>query len=117
MAKASRDDPSWSPSPWSTPGKARGPTSGWLPFSVSMCLMWLMQKMLYPGLYQPMPAELAHNQGAGMGKLARTVILSILFVGTIVIGIIATGHGAEAWATVRPVFVGIADFFKIALPG
>ena len=52
-----------------------------------------------------------------MGKLARTIILSILFVGTIVIGVIATGHGAEAWAMIRPLFVGIAGFFKIALPG
>jgi hypothetical protein len=51
-----------------------------------------------------------------MGKLVRTLILFILFAGTLVIGIIATGHGAEAWASVRPLFVGIASYFKVTLP-
>ena len=51
-----------------------------------------------------------------MGKLARTLFLFVLFAGTLLIGIIATGHGAEAWASVRPLFVGIANFFKITMP-
>ena len=52
-----------------------------------------------------------------MGKLARTVILSIIFVGTIIFLIIASGGGAQAWAIVKPVFVAIAGLFKIHLPG
>ncbi len=52
-----------------------------------------------------------------MGKLLRTMFLSLLFIGTLVIGVIATGHGHDAWVTIRPLFVGIAAFFKIDLPG
>ena len=51
-----------------------------------------------------------------MGKLARTVILTLLFVGTIIGGLIATGNGAAAWASVRPLFAGLAAYFKITLP-
>ena len=51
-----------------------------------------------------------------MGKFARTLILSLLFAGTLIIGIIATGNGALAWASVRPLFAGLAGYFKINLP-
>ena len=52
-----------------------------------------------------------------MGKTGRTIFLFVLFVGTLVILFIATGHGPEVWAAIRPLFVGIAAFFKIKLPG
>lgn len=51
-----------------------------------------------------------------MGKFARTVFLTLLFAGTLVFLIIATGHGAEAWASVRPLFVPLASYLKITLP-
>jgi fumarate reductase subunit C len=51
-----------------------------------------------------------------MGKLVRTIFFSVLFIATLIVGVIATGHGAEAWASIRSLFVPLANFFKIALP-
>jgi len=51
-----------------------------------------------------------------MGKFARTLFLTLLFAAVLVIGIAATGNGAEAWASVRPLFVPLASYFKLTLP-
>jgi hypothetical protein len=51
-----------------------------------------------------------------MGKFARTVFLSLLFAAVLVIGVVTTGYGAEAWAFVRPLFLPLAGYFKLTLP-
>lgn len=50
-----------------------------------------------------------------MGKLLRTVILSVLFVGAIVFLIIASGSGPQVWAIVQPVVAGIAVVLRSAM--
>jgi len=51
-----------------------------------------------------------------MGKFARTVFLSLLFVGALLLLIIGTGQGAEVWASIRPMFVPVATYFKFKFP-
>jgi hypothetical protein len=52
-----------------------------------------------------------------MGKISRTLFFSALFVGAVVVLIVASGSGPQAWATVQALFVRMAEFFKIAPPG
>ena len=51
-----------------------------------------------------------------MGKFVRTVFLSLLFAGTLIFIIMATGQGAEVWASIRPMFVPVAMYFRFKLP-
>ena len=47
-----------------------------------------------------------------MGKLGRTVILSMIFVGVLVFLIIASGSGPQVWAIIQPVLASVAGVFK-----
>jgi hypothetical protein len=52
--------------------------------------------------------------GGHMGKLGRTVILSVIFVGVLAFLIIASGSGPQAWANIQPVVASVAGVFKTA---
>ena len=51
-----------------------------------------------------------------MGKLGRTVVLTLIFVGVLVFLIIASGSGPHVWAIFQPVVAGITGAIKGVAP-
>ena len=59
----------------------------------------------------------AHHQEAGMGKLARTVFFSLLFI-AVILGIIIANIGWPAfWEIVKSTWIGIEQSLRIGPPG
>ena len=52
-----------------------------------------------------------------MGKLMRVVILSGLFIGTLLMIIIANGGGPQMLALARSALATVLQFLKIPVPG
>jgi hypothetical protein len=63
------------------------------------------------------PALPANHQEARMGKLMRVVILSALFIGTLLMIIIANGGGPQMLALARSALDTVLQLLKIPAPG